>query len=125
MPRFTYLEYDGQEMPLVDWARRMGTNPRVIRRRLEKGWPVARALGIGEGAHLPAEGKRGRPQRYRGGTMAELAAQAGISYQSLRRRMKQGHTLDQALALPDHRLREHRRTHPPLDLAREADSEDP
>ena len=117
------FEYDGDTRSLTEWAKWLGTSVRTLRRHLEKNdWNPY--LVFGKKLH-PSGGPRGQPRKHDGGTMAELAAARGMSYQTVRRRMQLGWSFEQALALPDHRLREHRRTHPPLDLAREADSGEP
>lgn len=38
------LAFQGQTMPMSEWAERLGMNPKVLRNRLTRGWSVDRAL---------------------------------------------------------------------------------
>lgn len=40
------LEYDGRRMNLVDWAKALGIHPMTLRGRLDKGWPLEKALSV-------------------------------------------------------------------------------
>lgn len=40
------LEYEGRRMNLVDWARELGIHPMTLRVRLDKGWPLDKALTL-------------------------------------------------------------------------------
>lgn len=44
----------GETASLAEWAARVGLRPGTIRMRLERGWPVERALGLPAHAHAPA-----------------------------------------------------------------------
>lgn len=41
------LTHDGQTLCISEWARRLGVNEALIRDRINRGWPVARALDVG------------------------------------------------------------------------------
>ena len=38
------IEFDGQSMPLMDWAKATGVSFNGLRWRLESGWSIERAL---------------------------------------------------------------------------------
>lgn len=38
------LEMDGKSMPVTEWAEKLGISRQLIYKRLQKGWPVERAL---------------------------------------------------------------------------------
>ncbi len=39
-----YVEYNGKKLTISEWARETGISPSLIRYRLNKGWPIERAL---------------------------------------------------------------------------------
>lgn len=42
--RSVYLEYNGERLPMCDWARRLGINKNTLSSRIRNGWSVAEAL---------------------------------------------------------------------------------
>jgi hypothetical protein len=50
------LTYQGVSQPMVDWAAALGIDVRILWKRLDRGWSVARAIATGKGA-------RGRPRK--------------------------------------------------------------
>ncbi|WP_202659142.1 hypothetical protein [Fuscibacter oryzae] len=43
------LTYNGETLPLGEWATRTGLQAQTIAKRIKNGWPVERALMVGDG----------------------------------------------------------------------------
>lgn len=48
-----WIEFRGERLPLVDWARRLSIAPGNLARRIKSGWPLERALTEPRGKHGP------------------------------------------------------------------------
>lgn len=48
------IAFDGEEKTLTEWARKIEVSPETLKRRLDKGWPIDRALStpVGETTEL-------------------------------------------------------------------------
>jgi hypothetical protein len=44
--RTHFLSFNGETLPLVDWAKRLGIHHQTLRNRLKRGWPLQEALQI-------------------------------------------------------------------------------
>lgn len=43
-PRVRWIEYNGEHLPMSAWAKRVGISVQSLSFRLQKGWPIERAL---------------------------------------------------------------------------------
>lgn len=43
-PKSQWITHDGQNLPIYEWARRLGIGQETLRKRIKAGWPVAIAL---------------------------------------------------------------------------------
>lgn len=114
MKRQTY-EYLGFRLTLPGWAARLGIDADVLRLRLARGWPVARAFEtpVAPSERAPAAASRtdrraanrqrtkGKVLAYRGErrTVSEWAKKLGIPRVTIDVRLRKGCTVGQALGL--------------------------
>lgn len=63
-----YLEHNGERLCITDWAERLGVNPRSLKHRLDRGWPVSSILNpFGLLQNGGRSGKPGRVPKSQGG----------------------------------------------------------
>lgn len=97
MSRNHLITYQGQTLCLQEWSDRLGINKATLRKRLDRGWSVERAL---------AESPRNQPREilltFNGKTMnvAEWATVLGIPAPTLYTRLDAGWSLERALTAP-------------------------
>ena len=53
--RSTWLTYQGETLPLPEWARRIGLPRHTLWRRIKQGWPIERALTTPKQLPTPKE----------------------------------------------------------------------
>lgn len=96
--RNVFLTYQGQTMLLVDWVEKTGIDQSTISHRLKKGWSVEDALSTPPGT----KNKRYKKITYQGKTQcaASWAKEVGLHPGTLRWRLKQGWSIQNALTTP-------------------------
>lgn len=94
------LTFQDRTMTIAEWARELGIGDSTIRFRLKNGWSVERALTTPAVAYERTMG----PLTHEGTTLplAEWARRFGFKDGTLRMRLRQGFTLQEALTMPLH-----------------------
>lgn len=59
--RSRWLSFNGEMLPLPEWARRTGLSPGALWHRIKRGWPLEKALALGPCNHAPPAGSSSRP----------------------------------------------------------------
>ena len=102
------LEYNGERLTAAGWAKRLGLSPQALRQRLAAGWTIAEALSRPRPKRRRKK-KAKRAIRPRGlqlehkgktQTVAQWAAEIGISHTRLHTRLKSGWSVADALTRP-------------------------
>ena len=70
------LTFDGQSMPVKEWAKRLGVTTACIDARLRKGWPVDKALTAGPFVKPDAEMRTKYRQTANGEVQRQVAEDA-------------------------------------------------
>lgn len=96
--RNVFLTHQGQTMLLADWAKKTGIDRRTISHRLKEGWSVEDALSTPIGTR----NKRYKKITYQGKTqcISSWAREFGLHPDTLRWRLKQGWSIQDALITP-------------------------
>lgn len=87
--------HDGRTMCITDWANHVGMADTTLLYRLDRGWPIGKALTV------PVQKKCGNvPHNGKTMSLKEWAKETGIAYQSLQTRLRQGWSVGKALTTP-------------------------
>ena len=111
------IEHAGRCLTQARWSEVTGLPQNVIRKRLHKGWTVADALAVPVGASrgnmskpepkVKPEGKRAPPPTltYKGETLTyrQWADRIGLSWFTIRDRVRKGWPVEEVLRPADHR----------------------
>jgi hypothetical protein len=85
--------YDGKTMCIKDWADYLNISPGSLRKRLDKGWPLEKALSSGKYDTPPVYTYNGRTL-----TLTEWSEVLGVPSKRLYWRINAGYTLDKVFS---------------------------
>lgn len=107
----TPIDYRGETKTLKEWAAALGQTVQLLRRRLNLGWPVERAFGVGPLPRgrwgVPANRERSQFVTIDGETkrVIDWIRERGLNSSTVWMRHGRGESLEQALTRPLHTRR--------------------
>jgi len=93
--RNVFIEYQGLQLTVTEWARRLGLNAEMIFVRLRRGWSPEKALTVPAQLRLGAVDAEVIVKRYRGGlSQRAIAEMYGVDQSAISKTIKRATNVD-------------------------------